>query len=113
MYSESLHIQNQRHTQNPVTFQTLLHSEPWYIHNHRNIQNLTHIQNNGLFSTRDILRNLVYSEPCQTSTIERFARTVNDYNYFHNTLLGKALLGKSFFGEKFLPLSQNFVIFLR
>ena len=27
---------------------------------------------------------LVYSESCQTSTMERFAKIVNSYNYFCN-----------------------------
>ena len=41
-----------------------------------------------IFRTRDTFRsqvnpeNLVYSEPCQTFILERFAKTVNSYNYF-------------------------------
>ena len=74
-------------------FRTLVYSELWYI------------QNTGIFKTRDIFRNLVYSElqdikkpgisrtlecwkpksyseHCQTSTIEFFAKVVKSCNYF-------------------------------
>ena len=51
VYSESWHIQNQRHIQNPVIFITLAHSkpktisEPWDIQNQRHTQNLVkHLQ---------------------------------------------------------------------
>ena len=29
-----------------------------------------------------IFRTVAYSEPCQTSTMKRFAKIVNGYNYF-------------------------------
>ena len=49
-------------------------SEPW------------HIQNSGVFTA------LEDSEPCQTSTLERFANIINGYNYFRNISLSRSLL---------------------
>ena len=65
VYSEPWHIQNQKHIQNPGMFTTLVYSEPMYI------------QNAGIFKIRGIF------ELCQTSTMKRFAKIVNRYNYFH------------------------------
>ena len=50
------------------------YSEPW------------HIQNPGVFRT------LAYSEPCQTSTMQHFAKIVNGYNYFRNISISCSLL---------------------
>ena len=47
---------------------------------------LRHIQNAGVF------RILNYSEFCQKSTMERFTKIVNDYNYFHNISFSRSLL---------------------
>ena len=33
------------------------------------------------------LKSKAYSENCETSTIKRFAKIVNGYNYFHELLL--------------------------
>ena len=55
-------------------FVTLTYLEPKYIWNQKYIQNL------------------VYSEPCQTSTMERFAKVVNGYNYFRNITFLRSLL---------------------
>ena len=55
-------------------FRTLAYSrysQPWYI------------QNPGIFRTLVYSKSEAYSEPCQTSTMNRFAKIGNDYNYFH------------------------------
>ena len=59
---------------------TLACSEPSYI------------QNPGIFRIRGIFKTLVYSEPCQTFTMERFAEIVNEYNYFRNISFSRSLL---------------------
>ena len=48
-----------------------------------NIQSQRYILNPGIFRIRSILRNLVYSEPCKTSTI-MLEKIANGYNYFCN-----------------------------
>ena len=50
------------------------YSEPWYIQN------------------PDIFRTLVYSKPCQTSTMERFAKIVEGYHYSRNINFSLSLL---------------------
>ena len=52
----------------------MVHSEPW------------HIKNPGVFRT------LTYLEPCQTSSIQHFAKMVNGYNYFRNISFSRSLL---------------------
>ena len=65
---------------NPGIFRTLAYSEleacsePWRI------------QNPGVLTT------LEYSEPCQTSSMKRFANIINGYNYFRNISLSRSLL---------------------
>ena len=76
-YSEHCHNQNQRHIQKPAIFRTLTlaYSEHWYF------------QNSGIFRTRDIFRALgIFSTRVilKTSTMERFVKTVKDYNIFPN-----------------------------
>ena len=46
---------------------------------------LSHIQNLGTY------RALVYSEPYQTSTMERFAKMVNGYNKFCSISFSRSL----------------------
>ena len=41
-----------------------------------------HIQNPGLFKTQGYSKTEAYSEPCQTSTMERFEKQLKGYNYF-------------------------------
>ena len=49
-----------------------------------------YIQIFGIFKTKDLFRILifleleVYSEPCKFSTIKRFAKIINSFNYFSN-----------------------------
>ena len=69
VYSEPLHIQNQKHMQNPGIFTTLVYSEPgyiqrWHIQNLRHIQNPVHIYDETLINFTAIII---------------FA----NYNYFH------------------------------
>ena len=76
-YSEHCHNQNQRHIQKPAIFRTLTlaYSEHWYF------------QNSGIFRTRDIFRALgIFSTRVilKTSMIQRFVKTVKDYNIFPN-----------------------------
>ena len=61
---------------NPGIFKTVVYPEPWHIHNQK------HIQNPRIFRTLAYSEFEAYSEPCQTSTMKRFAKTVNGYNYF-------------------------------
>ena len=55
-------------------FVTLVYSQPWYT------------QNPGIFRTLVYSKSEAYSEHNQTSTMKRFARIVNGYNYFHKLL---------------------------
>ena len=41
----------------------------------------------GIFRSLSNPELKVYSEPCQTSTVERFANIVNSYNHFHKLYL--------------------------
>ena len=50
---------------------TLAYSQPWYV------------QSPDIFRTLTYSKFEVYSEPCQTSTMKRFAKIVNVCNYFH------------------------------
>ena len=103
LYLEPRYIQNLRHMQNPGIFQTLVCwepdifktlaywepetcSEPWRIQNPRHTQNQRHIQNSGIFRIHS------YSEPCQTSMMEGFAKIVNSYAYFHNISFSRSPL---------------------
>ena len=66
-YSEPWHIQNSGIFSILANSKPEGYPEPWYI------------QNSGTFRTRDIqnpglVRTLRCSEPCQTSTIERFEK---------------------------------------
>ena len=61
VYPEPSHIQNQKHIQNPGIFRTLVYSEP----------------RPGIFRTLAYSKSEAYSEPCQTSTVKRFAKIVN------------------------------------
>ena len=71
------------HIQNPVylgIFKTMVNSEPWHTQNH---SEPWHIQQPGIFRTLTYSEFEAHSEPCQTSTMQRFAKVVNGYNYFH------------------------------
>ena len=59
---------------------TLAYSEPCYI------------QNPGIFRTMTYLEPEAYSELCQTSTMERFAKIIDGYNCFRNISLSLSLL---------------------
>ena len=61
-----------RHFQNPV--------HPWCI------------QNPGIFRTLAYSGSESYSEPSQKSTIERFVKIANGYNYFRNISFSRYLL---------------------
>ena len=79
---------------------TLVYSEPWYINNPeifgtRSIfrtlgySELWYIQNSRIFRK---LASEACSEPCQTSTMKRFAKIVNGYKYFCSMSLPSSLL---------------------
>ena len=80
VYSKPWHIQNQRHMQNPGVFGTEVYSEPW------DTQNSTQTQN-----------------PVKHSTMERWAKVVNNYScfsqisYFCNISFSLSLLFKIFY----------------
>ena len=61
---------------------TLAYLKLWCIQNPDIIHNQKHIQNPRIFRTLAYSEFEAYSEPCQTSTMKRFAKTVNGYNYF-------------------------------
>ena len=67
-YSEFWYIQNHGIFKNRGIFRTLVY--PKLLH----IQNQRHIQNPGLFKTLGYSEPEAYSEPCQTSTMERFEK---------------------------------------
>ena len=50
---------------------TLAYSQLWYI------------QNTGTFKTLSYSKSKTYSEPCQTSTMKRFAKIVNGFHCLH------------------------------
>ena len=56
-----------------------MYSEPhvtrWYIQNKR------HIQNPGVFKSLAYSELEAHSEPCQRSSMDYFAKIVNNYNY--------------------------------
>ena len=52
-------------------FRTLAYLQPWYIQNPSISRPLVYSQSE------------TYSETCQASTVKRFAKIVNGYNYFH------------------------------
>ena len=60
-------------------FKTMVNSEPWHTQNH---SELWHIQQPGIFRTLTYSEFEAHSEPCQTSTMQRFAKVVNGSNYF-------------------------------
>ena len=47
-----------------------VYSKPWHIHNP------------GIFRMLAYSKCEAYSEPCQTTLMKHFAKTVNGYNYF-------------------------------
>ena len=59
---------------------TLVYFESYHVQNQKHVQN------------RVIFRTPKYSAPCQTSTIERFAKIVNNYNDFPNISFSLSLL---------------------
>ena len=67
---ETWYIQNPDIFRTRSMFRTLVYSQPW------------HIQNLGMFRTLEYSKSEADSEPCQTSTMKRFAKIVNGYNYF-------------------------------
>ena len=70
IYSESWHIQNQRHTKNSGRFKTLVHTEPEIYSESRAIQNP------GIFRTGGELKTL-------SNTYDGVLwETANSYNYF-------------------------------
>ena len=66
---------------NTEIFRTLLCSEP-----------PRHIQNPGISRILACSEPKAYSEPCQTSMMERFAKIVNGYSYFCNINFSRSLL---------------------
>ena len=69
-YLEPWYIQNPDMFKTRSIFRTLAYSQPWYI------------QNPGIFRTLAYSKSEAYWEPYQTSTMKRFAKIVNGYNYF-------------------------------
>ena len=88
MYSATIQAYSDilRTLPNPSIFRTLVYSETL------NIQNQRHTWNRGIFRTLAISKPEAYSEPCEVSTVERFAKVVNDYNYFPNISISLSLL---------------------
>ena len=72
-YLELWYIQNPDTFRTRSIFRTLAYSQPWYI------------QSPGILRTLVYLKSQEYPEPCQTSTMRRFAKIVNGYNYFHKS----------------------------
>ena len=70
-YLKLLYIQNPDIFRTISMLRTLAYSQTWYI------------QNAGIFRTLAYSKSEAYSEPCQTSTMKRFARIVNGYKCFH------------------------------
>ena len=66
---------------------TLVYSEPRHIHNP------------GIFRTLAYSKSKAYSEHCQISTMKRFAKIVNGYNYFHKLQLFSQSLSLSLLHE--------------
>ena len=69
---------------NPSIFRGVVYPEPWHI------QNQKHFQNPGIFRTLAYSNSGIFetcSETCQTSTMRRFPKIVNGYNYFHKLQL--------------------------
>ena len=59
------------------TLYYLAYLKLWYI------WNPVKLRTKGTFRTLAYSKSEAYSEPCQTSTMKRFAKIVNGYNYFH------------------------------
>ena len=74
-YLEPWYIQNPDNFRTRGIFRTLAYLEPWYIRNPRIFRTLTYSKFEA------------YLEPCLTSTMKRFVKTVNSYNYFHESEL--------------------------
>ena len=64
------------------------------------------------YQNRVIFRTPKYSEPCQTSTIERFANIVNNYNDFRNISFLLSLLceKKCFFNTCLIFTPEVFIL---
>ena len=69
-YLEPWHIQNSDIFRTRSIFRTLAYSELWYVRNPR------------IFRTLPFSKFEAYLEPCQTSTMNLFAKIFNGNNYF-------------------------------
>ena len=69
-YLQPWYIQNPDIFRTISIFRTLAYSPAWYIQNHR------------IFRTLAYSKSEPYSEPCQTSTMKCFVKTVNGYHFF-------------------------------
>ena len=87
IYSEPWHIRTMDIFRSWGIFRTLLYSEPEICSELEAFSELWHI-----VRIRDLFRTLVYPELYQTSMMERFTKTVNSYNYFHNINFSHYLL---------------------
>ena len=91
-YPELWYIQNPVIFKTRDIFRTLLYLKLWHI------RNQGHIQNPGLFRTLGFSEPGTYSEPCQTSTMERFEKqltgtiTFASYSYFRNISFRRLLV---------------------
>ena len=74
-YLKLWYIQNPNTFRTRNIFRTLEYSQHWCI------------QNPGIFRTLAYSKSEAYPEPCQTSTMKRFRKIVNGYNYFHKLQL--------------------------
>ena len=74
-YLKPWYIQNPDIFRTRSIFRTLAYSQRWYN------------QNPIIFRTLAYSKSEAYSEPCQTSTVKRFAKIVNGYNHFHKLQL--------------------------
>ena len=67
-----------------------------------NIQACWHIKNFGMFRTLAHSEPNVFTETCQTSTMERFAKIVKVDNYFRNISCSRSLLDEIKYPDFFL-----------
>ena len=92
-----------RHTQNS--------EQPWHIQNPGIFRTKSICRYSGIFRTLGYSEADIYSEPCQTSEVERFAKIVNSYSCFYNCFYCSCFsLCLLFFKQKFFPQKYLFYV---
>ena len=84
----------------------MVYPETWLIENQK------HIQYPGIFRTLAYSESEAYLEPCQTSTMKRFAKIVNGYNYFYIIIILAKLAAFSTTWNKYLEVVSPEVVIL-